>query len=55
MVWDFNFRHHLEATLQDDKILQGITFQQIKSLEPLRNIVKVRLNHLGNIISVGDY
>ena len=44
-----------EATLQDDKILQGITFQQIKSLEPLRNIVKVRINHLGDIVNIGEY
>ena len=55
VVRDFKFRHHLEATLQDDKILQGITFQQIKSLEPLRNIVKVRINHLGDIVNIGEY
>ena len=55
VVRDFKFRHHLETTLQDDKILQGITFQQIKSLEPLRNIVKVRINHLGDIVNIGEY
>ncbi|WP_262245447.1 type II CRISPR RNA-guided endonuclease Cas9 [Parapedobacter soli] len=54
-VRDFKFRHHLEALLNDKKELQGITFQQLKSLPPLKNIVKVRINHLGDIVSVGEY
>lgn len=54
-VRDFKFRHHLEAELVDKKELQGIAFQQLKSLPPLKNIVKVRINHLGDIVSVGEY
>ncbi|ODM53939.1 type II CRISPR RNA-guided endonuclease Cas9 [Elizabethkingia meningoseptica] len=55
IVRDFKFRNHLESVLNDDKVLHGITFQQIKSLGPLLNIVKVRINHLGDIVSVGEY
>lgn len=54
-VRDFKFRHHLEAILNDKKELQGITFQQLKSLPPLESVVKVRINHIGQIVKVGEY
>ncbi|WP_018626154.1 type II CRISPR RNA-guided endonuclease Cas9 [Niabella aurantiaca] len=54
-IRDFKFRHHLEAQLIDKKELQGIAFQQYKSLLPLEHIVKVRLNHLGHVVGVGEY
>ena len=54
-VRDFKFRHHLETELIDKKELQTIAFQQLKSLRPLESIVKVRINHLGDIVSVGEY
>ena len=54
-IRDFKFRHHLETTVEDNKSLQTITYQQLKSLSPLEKIVKVRANHLGDIISVGEY
>jgi CRISPR-associated endonuclease Csn1 len=54
-VRDFKFRHHLETKVEDKKELQGITYQQIKSLEPLTNIIKVRINHIGQIVKVGEY
>lgn len=54
-VRDFKFRHHLETRVEDKKELQGITYQQIKSLQPLANIVKVRVNHIGQIVKVGEY
>ncbi|MCP9753766.1 type II CRISPR RNA-guided endonuclease Cas9 [Lacihabitans sp. CCS-44] len=54
-IRDFVFRNHLETTIVDKKELQGITYHQIKSLEPLERIVKVRVNHLGNIVHVGEY
>lgn len=53
-VRDFKFRHHIETMLNDNKILHGKTYQQIKSLSPLLNLVKVRTNHLGDIVSVGE-
>lgn len=54
-IRDFKFRHHLETVLHDKKELNGVTFQQLKSLPPLMNIIKVRVNHLGDIVSVGEY
>lgn len=54
-VRDFKFRHHLETTVEDKKELQGVTYQQVKSLAPLKNVIKVRLNHLGDIVGVGEY
>lgn len=54
-VRDYVFRHHLETTVDDKKELLGITYKQLKSLPHLENIIKVRINHLGQIIGVGEY
>lgn len=54
-VRDFVFRHHLETTVEEKKELRNLTYIQLKSLEGLRNIVKVRINHLGKIVQVGEY
>jgi len=51
---DYFFRHHLETTLQDKKELKGITFIRT-GLNNIENIIKVRTNHLGNIVQVGEY
>lgn len=53
-IRDYKFRHHLETVLNDDKLLKDITYKSIKSLAIFSNIVKVRLNHLGSIVSVGE-
>lgn len=57
VVRDFLFRHHLDATKASDlnKTLQGISYHQYKSLPPLEHIVKVRINHIGKIVKVGEY
>ena len=54
-IRDFKFRHHLETTVDDIKQLKDISYRQLKSLDPLAKIVKVRLNHLGNIVRIGEY
>ncbi len=54
-IRDFKFRHHQETSVDDKKELQGISYQQIKSLAPLSKIVKVRINHIGQIVKVGEY
>lgn len=54
-VWDFVFRHHLETTVSSEKELKGTAYIQLKSLEHLRNLKKVRINHLGQIVAVGEY
>lgn len=51
----FWFRHHLETTVDSDKRLRDITYKIIQSTKNLKGIVKVRLNHIGHIIHVGEY
>jgi len=54
VVRDFVFRHHLETQLIDRKETKNICYKQIKSLGKLKGIVKVRINHLGKIVRVGE-
>lgn len=55
VVRDYKFRHHLETTVQDIKELKDVTYRQYKSLVFVDTIVKVRINHIGQIVSVGEY
>ncbi|MDR0927425.1 MAG: type II CRISPR RNA-guided endonuclease Cas9 [Ignavibacteria bacterium] len=52
---NYMFRHHLETDVQERKELKGISYKLIQSTKYLEDIVKVRTNHLGQIISVGEY
>lgn len=52
-VRDYIFRHHLESTVTTK--IKGITYQQFKSLSFAQNILKVRINHIGQIVSIGEY
>lgn len=49
------FRHHLETTVEENNSLKGVTWKRITSFEKLRGVVKVRVNHLGEIVAVGEY
>lgn len=51
---DYNFRHHLETKIENVKELQNISWKRIASLDNLRGVVKVRINHLGDIVAVGE-
>lgn len=51
---DYSFRHHLETTVEDNSKLKGITWRR-EGLNGIRNILKLRLNHLGKIVLVGEY
>lgn len=51
----FWFRHHLETSVEVNILLKGITYKVIQSGAKLRGLIKVRLNHLGEIIQVGEY
>jgi len=51
----FWFRHHLETTVDAAKELKGITYKVIQSNKYLENIIKVRVNHIGQIVSLGEY
>ncbi len=52
---DYTFRHHLETKVEDDRTLHGVTWRRIKSLPMIGKIVKVRINHIGQIVKVGEY
>lgn len=52
---NYMFRHHLETNVEEKKELVGQAYINIRSTPPLNSIVKVRINHLGQIISVGEY
>ncbi len=58
-----DFRHHLETRVDrkdangksiDEAPLKGITWNRISGKKDLGRITKIRLNHLGNIIKVGE-
>ncbi len=51
---DYFFRHHLETNVLDNSLLKGITWKR-EGLNKIKNIIKVRTNHLGEIISIGEY
>lgn len=51
---DYMFRHHLETTVEDRKELRGITWKRVLSLKDLNRIIKVRVNHIGQIVAVGE-
>jgi len=53
---NYVFRHHLETTIKDtSSVLKGITWTDFRSSKGLDKIVKVRVNHIGKIVSVGEY
>jgi len=53
-VRDYVFRNHLETVIDDRKELKDKAYKSIKSLSFFKNIVKVRINHLGEIVHVGE-
>jgi CRISPR-associated endonuclease Csn1 len=64
VIRDYQFRHHLETVVQrknndgksiNETPLKDIIYRRYKTLPELEKIVKVRLNHLGKIVQVGEY
>lgn len=49
------FRHHLETVVDEKKELQETTWKRITAIDKLKMLVKVRVNHIGQIVSVGEY
>ena len=53
---NYVFRHHLESTIDlSGYNLRGITWTDFRSSKGLDSILKVRINHIGKIVSVGEY
>lgn len=55
VIRNYHFRNHLMASTDDPKELKNKTFKLIKGLKDLEGAIKVRLNHLGDIVHVGEY
>ncbi|MBQ8065774.1 MAG: type II CRISPR RNA-guided endonuclease Cas9 [Prevotella sp.] len=49
------FRHHLETNVEEPTELRDTTWKRITSIKNLEGIVKVRINHIGEIVAVGEY
>ena len=58
---NYLFTHHLETKatdgdmLKDKKELSKVTYHSVRNTEPLRHLIKVRVNHIGQIVEVGEY
>ena len=52
---NYVFRHHLETNVEEEKVLRNTTWKRIQTTNYLRGIVKVRVNHIGQIVKVGEY
>ena len=49
------FRHHLETNVDESNELKEITWKRITSIKGLKGAIKVRINHIGAIVTVGEY
>lgn len=52
---NYFFRHHLETNVAEPAKLKGITYKPQLGLKGIVGIVKVRINHIGQIVSIGEY
>ncbi len=53
---NYVFRHHLETTIVDTSMnTRGVTWVDFRSSKGLDKIIKVRINHIGKIVAVGEY
>jgi CRISPR-associated endonuclease Csn1 len=52
---DYWFRHHLETSIEKDLKLKDITWKRLTNINNLRGVVKVRIDHIGRIVAVGEY
>lgn len=52
---NYYFRHHQETILDTSPQLKDITWKHVCSLSTLENVVKVRINHIGQIVAIGEY
>ncbi|PUZ24666.1 CRISPR-associated endonuclease Csn1 [Chitinophaga costaii] len=55
IIRDYNFRHIYETSVENRKELKDIAYKQVKSLPIFEKIIKVRINHIGQIVKTGEY
>ncbi len=51
---NYFFRHHLETTVEERKELKMIAYKPQIGLNGIEGIIKVRINHLGQIVKIGE-
>jgi CRISPR-associated endonuclease Csn1 len=51
---DYWFRHHLETSVNVKSELKDVTYKRL-SLNGIKTALKLRVNHIGQIVSVGEY
>lgn len=52
---DYVFRHHLETSISNKaECLRNIIWKRIQNVNGLKGAVKVRINHIGEIVRVGE-
>ncbi len=51
---DYFFRHHLETTVENNNNLQEYSWKRI-GISGLNGIKKIRLNHIGKIVQIGEF
>src|SRR5690606_30895487 len=51
---DYWFRHHLETTVEVKAPLKDVTYKRLSAVG-IKDIIKVRINHIGLIVKVGEY
>ena len=50
------FRHHLETNVNDESSkTRDVVWKRIRTIDELKGVVKVRVNHIGQIVQVGEY
>ena len=52
---DYTFRHIYETKINDNINLKNIAYFRVTNKSLLQDIVKVRINHVGKIVQVGEY
>lgn len=52
---NYFFRHHLETTVEEKKELKDTAYKPQLGLNAIKDIVKVRINHVGQVVGVGEY
>jgi CRISPR-associated endonuclease Csn1 len=51
---DYFFRHHLETNVEDNSKTKGTTWRR-EGVGGIGKIIKVRINHIGQLVKVGEY
>lgn len=52
---NYMFRHHIETNVDESKNLRGIAWELFQTPTKLEHVIKVRVNHFGHIVSVGEF